>query len=694
MVKTKFIYLVVLAICWVGNIAHADAQKKYEEIYINLPTWSVDQSYSELMDYQRKDPYLANVYIQLGVISEHKLIGTDPLREIENTQFWAKNAELFWGNLKVYYKENDARHSDFYENLNIPMKGSRLTDAEVMDFVKKHQTFCKNYADSAQILYDALERSKKAYNICLTTYRDICDNYTTLNEALLCYDKGLIEKLKILEVNYNECISQFNYYKQVLKQHPLLNYRQIYDVKPIPTFRLDGLTNSDFLQNRFFIWDYKLWVDDYMKKIKDDILPLRKEIESINAKFVSGYEEWKLGKTSVVTAEPAYDDYFLFRLGRYDNNSLVRELFSYLESRRVLLAMAQDSLALPVDSLPANRNRHLRHLYRASQQYMTADQNRQALANFMSDKNNDARIRRFDDFFKKNYGSNKIVSYPKEQLQVLDNVFQGMLVNYVKFLENMHEAEPKNTYSLPSGKLPALPMWVIPTDQETTNIQGQYLTRCLDRNSLGTAAYVSGDRVLAGKQQPFVAAISDNQTTLWVSQINNASAVLAVRAYEKGCVVQIENNKEYYLVYFNDKGKETSRIKTPQSGLKHMVHNMITGTSALAFDFDDHITITQLDSLQAPVNSIEYSAVNKVEAVQESADGLFLIVGSRDGMLSVSILSGAGNPTEKSLNNGAKTTFVDLFRPSANEFCVIYKDEANKLHYEILTKELITQLLL
>lgn len=695
MVEKRIIYLLITVFVWVVGISDANAQKKYEEIYINLPNWSVDQSYSELMDYQRMDPYLANVYIQLGIISEQKLINTDPLREIENTKFWAKNAELFWGNFDVYYKEDDARHSDYYENLRIPQKGKRLTDAEVKSFVKEHRTFSKNYADTAIILYEALERSKTAYNTCLSTYRQICDEYTSLNEALLCYDKNLVDKLKTIEDNFKECISQFDYYKQVLKQHPLLHYRQIYDLKPIPTFRLDGLTNSDFLQNRFFMWDFKSWIDQYNDKINKAILPLRKEIEDINSTYVKGYDEWKKGKPLVVNANPAYDELFLFRLGHYDNNSLVRELFAYLETRRELMAMAQDSIALPLDSVPASRNRHLRHIYRSSQQYQHAEEVLASLNSFITDGQNEQRMKHFADFFKKNYGSSKITAYPQEQKAVLGDVFYSLLDNYAKYLENVHDLEAEKAYSQASGKLPAIPMWEIPVEQETTNIIGQYITRCLDRNSLGIPSFVAGDRILAGKQQPYVAAIDENRVTLWVSQINKATAVLAVRAYEKGCVVQIENNKENYLVYFNDKGKETERIKTPSYKLQHIVHNMISGTTSLSFDTDSSsVMIMQLDSLQKEVNTLKFSNVEKIEAIQEVGEGVYFVVGSRNSVLSANIYKVSGSAEEVPLNNGAEAKYVDIFRPSAREICIIYRDDKGKLHYEVLSNELKTQLCL
>lgn len=684
--------MLITTICWVGFIAHADAQRKYEDIYLNLPNWSVDQSYSELMEYQVRDPYFANVYIQLAILCEQKLINTDPLREVENTEFWAKNAHLFWGNFKGFYKEDEARHSDYYENLKIPQSGRKLTDQEVMLFADKHASFCKNYSDTAIILYNCLEKAKGAYNSCLSIYRDICDRYPNLNEMLLQYNSDLQKQLSSLSSNYEECISQFNEYKRILALHPLLNYRQIYDTKQIKTFRLDGLTNSDFLQNRFFVWDFNSWINSYNNTLNRDIIPLRKEIESINETYVRGLQEWRRGKPSLVTSRPAYDDLFLFRLGRYDNNSLVRELFSYLESRRQLITMAQDSLALPLDSLPSSRNRHLRHIYRASQQHVDSKRSLDNLASFIADPNTPNRIARFHDFFKNNYGLNALDSFVSDEDKTLSDIFSAILVDYVKYLDNVSEAEPKaNTYSTPSGSLPSIPMWIIPADAETTDIHGQYITRCLDRNSIGTPAYVGGDRILAGKQQCFVAAFSDEMNTKWVSPISKATSVIAVRAYESGCVAQISTDKGRFLVYLNDKGKELSRVEVPSYDLNIMLNNPINGTSTLVFNTDSASAISQLDSLHHVVNTIDLPEIKHINAIQEITDGYLIIASNDDGVQPLLLKDGAlVNRESNGVDNHNNKFFVDLFRPSAHDFCIISKDDSGVLHYEIINDNLKT----
>lgn len=683
--KNKILYVVILTFCWLGSITSADAQKKYEEIYINLPNWSVDQAYSELMDFQRLDPYFPNVYLQLGMICERKLFNTDPLREVETTKFWAKNAELFFGNFKVFYKEDDARHSDYYENLQIPQAGKRITDAEVMAFVDKHSAYCKNFADTTVMLYETLERSKKAYNNSLAIYSAICDKYTDINDALLRHDATLAAQFKELETNVNECISQFKEYKRILNLHPLLNYRQIYDVKNIQTFRLDGLTNTDFLLNRFVIWDYSSWIKEYNDALQNGILPLRKEIESINAVYAQRLEDYNRNKRVEPSESKPYDELFLFRLGRYDNNSLVRELFAYLDARQALIEMVQDPMALPSDSLPQSLTRRMRHVNRTVSQYGEAVRAVDYVNQYVSAD----RINRFKDFFQKNYGGEKgLKNYSKTETERLQGISQRLLNNFAAYLENIKAVMSEHKYSDASGNLPALPMWEIAEDADLTQIQGQYLTRCIDVNSYGNASYVAGERVLAGKQGLFVAAISDGKVTKWTSPINKTEKVRAVRACANGCVVLVSEAGTQSLVYFDDKGKELKRVEAPSGNMQLLVENQINGTSVLTFRNDNSTTVCTMDSLQNPVATAELLDIKSIHTLYEIPSGYFVIGATADGSLSAYLINKELKIEKNVLLGEQRLSFAQTFRASAQEICIFATDPNGQLHYISLSPSL------
>ena len=114
-----------LAVVAMGLMAATVVEgQKYSDIYDGLPNMTLDQQYNVLLDFQKSNPYFPNTYIQLGSICEKRMILFDPLKDNESVRFWAQNALLFYGNLKVYYKPGDIKSQwDYYENLHIPYRG-------------------------------------------------------------------------------------------------------------------------------------------------------------------------------------------------------------------------------------------------------------------------------------------------------------------------------------------------------------------------------------------------------------------------------------------------------------------------------------------------------------------------------------------------------------------------------------------
>ncbi|MCF0190252.1 MAG: hypothetical protein HUJ96_03205 [Marinilabiliaceae bacterium] len=653
------------------------AQKEYEVIYDNLSNLSQDQAYSKFLNYQSKYPYFPNVYLQLGVISELKMINTDPLRDIEHTQYWANNAKLFFGNFKGFYKENDARHSDFYDNLRIQAANpDKITDEEVMAFADKHMTLCRNFADSTLLVYKALEASKNAYNRCVVNYQQICDDYEDINQMVLKYDNNLKERLQRLENDIDECIKQFAEYKRLLKLRPILNYRQVYDMKDIQIFRLDGLTNCDFLNNRFVIWDYKSWVAEVNKRVSEEIIPLRKRVEQLNAQFEAGLKEYRQEVKPQVLAQPVVDDKFVFQLGHYDNNSLVRDLFSYLEVRRNFMLMAADSLALATDSLPSMMNRRMRHIYRMTNCFKECRSKLDVVRNMVTEK----KVARFKDFFQNNYGGfNGMTNYYQKESDLLIGVMNRTLRNFAKYIANVHERQQLPIYSV-SNSNGQVPLFIITDSTNLADIKGQYITKHLARDVYGNVMYVAGDRKLAGKQQPFVSSLDSKGSVRWISMIPEAHSVSAVALCGNGCMVLTNQNGSPIANIYNDKGKVSSYFNAPEGKLDAFVHNNITGNSIAAFTSSaSEVTVVAVDSLCSQSLRVKLPEIDCVKSIQE-VNGDYMIVGQSKGKAYVMLLN-AKCEIKQMKNISEEIVCVDeVFKASAQEICIYASDKVG-MHY-------------
>lgn len=423
----------VLLLSLVSFVCVAVDAQKYDDIYDELPNLSLDQAYSKLLDFQKKYPYFANTYIQLGMICEHKMNLSDPLRDINSAQFWSENAHLFFGNFNVFYKEGDLRSNDvYYENLNIPFEGKKLKEEDLKHFVDAHEATCRNFRDTTMMIYTAIAKSKMHYNRCIKTFMAINEKYANYNELLLGYNNEVDKAMQSMANDIDSCVIAFGEYQRLIEAFPLLAYRQRYVMKDIQTFRLDGLTNSDFYENEFFMWDYKKWIDEYRGAIENAIKPLRREIDNINAMYSDGKKELESGKALQTALKQPYDEFFVFKLGKYDNSSLVRELFSYLEARRQYYVFAGDSLTLNTDTVPALMGRKMRHLYNTAVRANDAKEKLKAVDSYVTED----RVARFAEFFEKKYGGlSGLHSLQTTEPVAIDDGLSKVFTRFVEYVD-------------------------------------------------------------------------------------------------------------------------------------------------------------------------------------------------------------------------------------------------------------------
>lgn len=662
-----FIFISILI-----SLVDINAQRKYSEIYEDMPNMSLDQMYSELMQFQKQNPYFANTYIQLGIVCEHKMALTDPLRDIESAVFWAENAHLFFGNFLVFYQSGDYRsNSEYYENLNIPHSGSKITEEDIKEFVALHEKKCKNFRDSTLMIYTAIEKSKAGYNKSIQAYINLCEQFVNYNEMLLAYAPSVEAKLSELEKGISECETEFKEYKRLTKSFPILNYRQLYDKKEIETYRFDGLTYSDFYENRFTIWNFKKWADDYRNELNNNILPLRKEIEKINTTYQIGKSELEKKAPLSVALTAPYDELFLFRLGKYDNNSLVRELFAYLEQRRNTITLAADSLILNTSADETLMNRKMRHIYKFIVQKKQSLQQLQQFSQTISTE----RINRFSDFFAKNYGGEKgLKTYQTNEKFFLDNMQTDVLKNFASYCSAIDNARKQPSFSN-KGRAAALPTWSV-SDYEVGQVTGNYITQKVVYDNYGRPKYVAGVKK-SDLKSPFIAYIDEQNTTSWIVDIKGANNIISLHATADGCIVCTNVKNIPKAIYFTQKGKEILRSDLSSENVAGIAYNEITKTTYSTFNNADGVTFSLTDSLGNNISNLQLVNIDKIKQVQHVTEGA-LIFGIQKGNVVVQRIPDVGVMPEATIIKGEQLKIVNIFRASASEICIFMSDLGEK----------------
>ncbi|MFP4556321.1 MAG: hypothetical protein ACLFNU_05570 [Bacteroidales bacterium] len=681
---------------------------KYDDIIEDMHNMNPNQRYSRFFQYQNQDPHFANTYIQLGDACEKIFRNLDPLREYEQVEFWAKNAILYYGLFPVYIKSREVRKErDYYNNFDIKTENRRFDDEDVIRYTKQRIEYCNNYRDSVKLIYLALEKSKDHYNNCVRIFNEINQKYDNLNESLLQTNDEFLEIVDELNAEYNATMEQFDQYKKLIEQFPLGNYNQEFELAPILTFRLDGLTNSNFLDNKFTIWNYGQWVKDFKETYNTDITSIRKEINSIQRVFNNNKRRLSLIPSVSEEEEfESFDNLFLYRLGKYDSNSLVRELFIYLNARQNYLVARKLPVALPSDSSSELMNRKLRYYHSLVGQKMQSEIKLTEFKNAISPE----RIIRFTDFFQQQYqGHNGLIKFHDDQQQYLSQTLEESFGNLKTYFHN-EEAYRELLGSASGSRGAQVPLSPVDSvmlsagnityvTQNTTYVQGE---------PLYASGYINrrGSKPLA-----FIAKIkqTDDENTIgWIREVGakgrqalpNGDQAKIHHGYADGCatVVSGQNNNHFenILVQLDETGKEVFSKKLENPGQPiFLSYDDITKQFMLAFketppDTAEHapaITFYQADSLGNTTWEMVYSINGEIVDIVKSGESYLAVVNYKENKG-----NDDNSDSEKwsaqiiNLSNDGKIRDTYSF-PSTNSYhinrvFIVSREELNLIGYE------------
>ncbi len=327
---------------------HAVAQRplKYKEVYQILKTKSKEEAYMSLQEFQHQNPQHANVYFQLGKITEYYSKLFDPMIYPSLVEYFTYETKNYLGLAKHYINDKEVRKNrNYYEKVKILDGAKKISLIDVQHDIDQRISDNKKYAENVKLISFYFQRSTYFYKKCIQNFREINLSEPKIKDLYLMADDSLKSKLKYLKADFDSTLYYITEYQNALTNYPLKNYHPEYTLKPIETFRLEGLTNVSFLYNLFYIWDFGKWVNDFNKVVEKEIVPLRAKINTANNNLdIALKTTLKLAShsDSLQMYHPA--DALLNQISKYDFASPIVALFQYKKTKIDFLLTANNSL--------------------------------------------------------------------------------------------------------------------------------------------------------------------------------------------------------------------------------------------------------------------------------------------------------------------------------------------------------------
>lgn len=434
--QKKYYLLIFMLFVFLVNNSSLFAQRnlKYKDVFKTVVEKSKEEAYSTLLIYQKQNPYFPNTYFQLGLIAQYWSKDYDALTNIRDVRLFIYNTNLYFGLAKGKLTEKDVRkNAEYYKNVKALREIEKPSFEDVRFFISERLDENKEYEKNVNIVTNYFNSSIIHYNNCIRIFKEINEDNRKIKDIFLTADEIFLKKLEKLESSFDSTIFYLQNYQTAIKNYPIKDYNQKYKLFPIETYRLQGLTSTDFLNDEIRLWDYGTWTKELRKVLNNEIKPLRNDIVKANNKLdksiaqIQNSKEYKLDFNTYTV-----DEKLINLIGKFDYNSILIALFKYKTAKQNFLAFTK----IPINDINDTTNTY--SLLQKARFYNELIKKKEPVDSLRADLENRIKpedIRKYKQFFEDNYGGESgLKSYAQNEAVFLNNTVEQSINNYKTFV--------------------------------------------------------------------------------------------------------------------------------------------------------------------------------------------------------------------------------------------------------------------
>lgn len=677
----------IVIILFITLLALPSLAQRYKDVFPAIANASSDEeALSLIKTYMIEDLDHPNANLRLALIYEKRYKNADPLTQYDRAIANAEEAALRFIKAQAVVDDKDVRkNTGWYANFSTGMDSKGRAVVEFTDVQRK----MKNGYDSAKIfietippIYKAFTESVDYYDRAIKLFASINGEYTSLDKLLLLYDEELNQQLEQLKIYYDSSLYHLDNYLALTKAYPIKGYNQSYTIKPIKTYRLEGLlTSPNFLVNNIEIWNYKEWANTVQNSVSSDITNLRQTLEQAEIRLNK-----ELKTIASRNYEAPYEPYRItkkleFDLRKFDTESLPVALLKYKEFKQELLL--KNNLVLDFDSTLSTG---IQNVYYGELIYHSLDAD--SLIKTVNERIDEESIKKYPEYLKTYYsgteGLKKFVSEEQSlSKSLLSKSVEGISVNILGQI-NAEKQEPE-FYSYGRLKIPSK----VTTLKHADSIGNDFITTQTIKSADGSK-YIGG--VVKSSKTPnpvktFIIKTDQNNKVSWYheyelltdtkkSQTNLLGDLVLT---PEGCAFTIHSYNQdsivNHLLYLDEKGEEIFKQRLSTDKMPRLA-SYVENTSSFLLTFKGgsltedvknkkEMLILSLNLIGDQLWSKTFDFAGNTIALINTSEG-FSIVGNFSAVKNVK-----GQEIVTKINEGQTNAFVARFDPRGQILSVL-----------------------
>ncbi len=334
----KLSILILFVACF--QPAFSQKLEKFEDQLPRMLALPPSGALAQLKRYFQEEAQNPALYFQMAVIYETRYKNSDPIKDYAYKVGNAREAVKAFEVTNRYLDDKHVRRNEeLYFNFGrIDEKGRVEVEYDtIRQHIDQMMAEMNNYIANVPTIYDKFTKSFSSYDKAHKGFTSILGDYPTFKDLYLLYDQSVDDRFEQIKSDYLESLKYWEEYKSASDTFDV-GYDQNMSVRPIKVYRLDGLESKiNFLKSEIAVWDYASWVDETREIIHAEIDQLRldlakeklrldREVEQAQPDFIRDeFEPLKVSKE------------VLFKLRKYDLNSVVEPIFIYKEKKHDLI---------------------------------------------------------------------------------------------------------------------------------------------------------------------------------------------------------------------------------------------------------------------------------------------------------------------------------------------------------------------
>ena len=333
----KTIRHIASLILFVALSSPLTAQERYNDMIERTADMPAYEQIFNLLNYQRTHPEDAPVYYRLGDVAYKLLPSKDALHNYDERAELLYKARLFYGNCLHFMGGKMPRGETFP---TVTPSGKKVEYEDVDAYLRARLDTLKRWRQETDTLHDRFYRMVDSYESCRQMFIQFIQKYPSEKLAHLCLTKDDYNNMKILGEQTRRFEKAKQLFDEALKASPIPHYTPTFRTVEIATYRLDGVTSSDFLANDIPLWDYAGWNEAFMQSQTQIYHALMRNIVDEYTIIDTGINRFLLKQT----VQMQLDRRLPYRIERYDYQSPMGTFIRLAQLTALTMEQAKDSL--------------------------------------------------------------------------------------------------------------------------------------------------------------------------------------------------------------------------------------------------------------------------------------------------------------------------------------------------------------